>query len=262
MSQATTPPHAPKPATGHALDSLTLPVGRFFFRWRNTLFPIIFVAAALILRPTPFLGSTRADYAAIAFGAIMILAGQVVRCITIGLAYIKRGGRDKKVYADELVQVGIYAHSRNPMYLGNLLIAAGFCLLYGSPWMYGAVLPFFIFVYLCIVREEERYLAETFGSVFSNYRRTVPRFWPKANGLLHTMRTHAFDLQKVVSKEYGTILATGLGLYALVIYKLGLVAQLASPSVRQFLLALPLVLLTVFYIATRAMKKTGRLGPP
>ena len=45
--------------------------------------------------------------------------------LTIGYEYIVRGGRQGKVYAEDLVQGGVFAHSRNPLYLGNLLIIVG-----------------------------------------------------------------------------------------------------------------------------------------
>ena len=58
-------------------------------------------------------------------GAIVALLGGVVRGVTIGFVYIVRGGRDGKAYADGLVREGIFAHSRNPMYVGNILMAVG-----------------------------------------------------------------------------------------------------------------------------------------
>jgi len=56
------------------------------------------------------------------------------------------------------VQTGFYAHSRNPMYVGNYLIMAGFVLLYGSLWAALVVVPFFTLVYYAIVVNEECYL--------------------------------------------------------------------------------------------------------
>ena len=77
------------------------------------------------------------------------------------------------MYAKDLVTDGIYAHVRNPMYLGNLLIAAGICLLYGSPWLYAGMFPFFVLVYVSIVAEEERFLASKFGDGYAAYCESV-----------------------------------------------------------------------------------------
>ncbi len=252
------------PSPSNPLNRIACAIGTFFFRWRNTLFPIIFIATALVVRPAPFLNNSHADLITTILGTLIATAGQLIRCATIGLAYIVRGGKDRRVYADNLVQDGIYAHTRNPMYLGNLLIAAGFCLLYGSPWMYAGVFPFFWIVYLCIVRTEERYLAQKFGADYEHYRRTVPAFWPRTAGLVNTLADHTFNWKKVISKEYGTLFTFSVGLYGLLLYKRGLFTPPQSCCPLQYILLLtsPVILFFVAYLAARILKKTGRLGPP
>ena len=54
-----------------------------------------------------------------ALGVFVSFLGLGVRAATIGFEYVVRGGRNRQVYADHLVQGGIYAHTRNPMYLGQ-----------------------------------------------------------------------------------------------------------------------------------------------
>jgi protein-S-isoprenylcysteine O-methyltransferase Ste14 len=63
-----------------------------------------------------------------ALGVVVLAGGLALRSLVVGLAYIKRGGKGKKVYADALVTDGIFAHSRNPLYLGNILILCGLAL--------------------------------------------------------------------------------------------------------------------------------------
>ena len=95
-------------------------LGNFFFRYRNLLVPLAF---ALVLLPGPRIFDD--PYLPLIAGAGIALLGQIVRAMTIGLKYIVRGGRNRRVYAEDLVTDGIYSHTRNPMYVGNLLILAG-----------------------------------------------------------------------------------------------------------------------------------------
>ena len=83
---------------------------------------------------------------------------------------------------------GPYAHTRNPLYVGNLLMTAGFVVLAHAwmPWMLAAVLAAFVVQYGFIVHVEEARLREIFGAPYEAYRAHVPRFgvrwrrWPGA----------------------------------------------------------------------------------
>jgi len=87
-------------------------IGNFFFKYRNILF--IFLYFALFL-PSPLLFSPESFGETyylwpIILGLLITISGQLIRGVTIGLAYIVRGGKDKKVYADNLVTEGIFNH--------------------------------------------------------------------------------------------------------------------------------------------------------
>ncbi|WP_138469708.1 isoprenylcysteine carboxylmethyltransferase family protein [Poseidonocella sp. HB161398] len=68
-----------------------------------------------------------------------------------------------------LVQSGIFRRSRNPVYLGDLLILAGFCLFWGA-WLALPLVPllFWILTDRFVLPEEAR-LSETFGRAFEAY---------------------------------------------------------------------------------------------
>ena len=134
-------------------------IGNFFFRYRNALFPLVFVL--LFLEGTwPVCDSKLVEMWEIVIGIIVALSGQILRVLTIGLAYIKRGGKKKQVYAEKLVQNGIFAHCRNPLYLGNLLILIGVGIAANSlPFVLFGI-PFFLFAYLAIIHAEENYLGK------------------------------------------------------------------------------------------------------
>lgn len=156
--KVTTNQHSP-------IDKVLCAIGAFF-RFRNGLFPTIFLLVVFLVRPSFFCGRKGSGSLCRRLRFNNGAAGRNCRCLTIGLVYVKRGGLNSRVYAKDLVTEGIYAHTRNPMYTGNLLIALGFCLMYGSPWMYGVVFPFFLLVYMGIVFEEERFLREKFGTEY------------------------------------------------------------------------------------------------
>ncbi|HPD61443.1 MAG TPA: isoprenylcysteine carboxylmethyltransferase family protein, partial [Thermodesulfobacteriota bacterium] len=212
-----------------------------------------------LVRPSFFAGEKELDFFATGLGVGIVLLGEIVRCLTIGLVYIKRGGRDSRIYANNLVTEGIYAHTRNPMYTGNLFIALGFCLMYGSAWMYGVVFPFFLLVYMGIVFEEERFLREKFGLAYENYCRNTNRFLPRLHGLAQTIKQYHFDWKKVIKKEFGTIFGSLFGAYMVLAFKYrylyGPVGILGRPG----LLILFTVPLFILYGTARFLKNTRRL---
>ena len=103
-----------------------------------------------------------------AAGALVALSGQTFRVLVIGLVYITRGGQNRQVWANALVDTGMFAHSRNPLYVANLLLFLGLALVHNGWAMYLIVLPFFVVVYACIVAAEEAYLVERFGDAYGD----------------------------------------------------------------------------------------------
>ncbi len=252
---------AKKIARGHSSADKTLcAIGAFFFRFRNGLFPVIYVLVALFVRPAFFARNPKWDAYATGIGLVVATLGETIRCLTIGLVYsIVRGGRHGRVYAEDLVTEGIFAHTRNPMYVGNLFFALGFCLMYGSPWTSLAIFPFFLLVYVSIVFEEERFLSEKFGETYDAYVHDTNRFVPQLQGLAQTMRRQHFDWKRVTAKEYGTLFLFCFGAYVLLIakyrYLIGPVGILGRPGLLvQF--SIPFFIL---YGIARFLKKTDRI---
>ena len=84
-------------------------IGNFFFKYRNKIF-ILFYAALFIPSWPHFSKDTfgeRYYLWPIIIGLLVTCSGQAIRGATIGLAYIVRGGREGKPYADGLVTEGI-----------------------------------------------------------------------------------------------------------------------------------------------------------
>ena len=139
-------------------NSHLVPVGNFFFKYRNIISPIVFCGLALVSRPLIIAGNRRLDMYLDIIGFVIALSGQLLRICVIGFAYIKRGGKQKQVYAETLVQEGFFAHCRNPLYVGNVLMSLGLIIIHNGILMYAVCLPFYLFLYLSITVAEENYL--------------------------------------------------------------------------------------------------------
>src|SRR4030067_651023 len=181
---------------------MMLKAGTFFFRYRNALFPLVF-SLLYFERTWRVFHNEQAKMWETFFGIAVTLSGQTLRALTVGLVYIKRGGKNKQVYAEKLVQSGIFSHSRNPLYLGNLLILTGVGIVSNS-WLFVAFgLPFFVFAYLSIIHAEENYLRNKFGQEFKDYCSRVNRIIPNLSGMGSTIRTMEFDWKRLIAKEHG-----------------------------------------------------------
>ncbi|HET7749440.1 MAG TPA: isoprenylcysteine carboxylmethyltransferase family protein [Terriglobales bacterium] len=77
-----------------------------------------------------------------------------------------------------LTTTGPYACTRNPLYLGSLVLAAGFAVAARSLSVAVAIVALFLAVYLPVVLAEERFLRLRFPE-FAEYERRVPRFVPR-----------------------------------------------------------------------------------
>jgi protein-S-isoprenylcysteine O-methyltransferase Ste14 len=195
--------------------SALVSIGTFLFRYREALFPF---ACLCVFLPGPEIFPNALS--AVTAGLTVTLIGQVSRCATIGLQYIIRGGKNRRVYAEDLVTGGVYAHCRNPMYVGNLFILAGVAAASNSWTCVSLVVPLFAFVHIAIVAAEEHYLREKFGVAFDAYRMAVPRWIPRWSGLLQTFAESRFHWRRVLVKEYGTPFGWIMGLTVLTLWHL------------------------------------------
>jgi protein-S-isoprenylcysteine O-methyltransferase Ste14 len=189
--------------------------GNFWFHWRNVLFPVAFL---LVFLPGPRLFASPVTAAFLGFFVAGL--GQLVRAATIGFKYVIRGGRNRRVYAEDLVTDGLYRHSRNPMYVGNLLILFGVAIASNSWGCVAVAVPLFVFIYIAIVAAEENYLRGKFGAAFDEFCADVPRWFPKLGGLAESVAGMKFHWKRVFLKEYGTPFGWILGISILGLYGL------------------------------------------
>ncbi len=187
-------------------------IGNFFFRYRNQLFPVIFVLGVIVVST-----GYHASWLGLGLGVAML--GQLVRAAVIGLAYIKRGGMNKKVYAENLVTSGIFGVCRNPLYVGNILIILGLLLVAGSPLLLLVGSIVFGFIYQCIIYAEETYLLEKFGSAYQDYCQDVPRWIPNFSQLHSATEGMQFNLSRVIAKDYSTFFGWLGWVVAIILYQ-------------------------------------------
>ncbi len=74
-----------------------------------------------------------------------------------------------------LIRGGLYRWTRNPMYLGAVLLVSGVALLLGSVTPFVVAGVFFVILQEGFIRHEERLLEQRFGEEYRNYRRSTRR---------------------------------------------------------------------------------------
>lgn len=101
-------------------------------------------------------------------GALVMIPGLLLRGLASGHVQ-----KDK-----QLTTSGPYAYTRNPLYLGSLLMAAGFAIAARNWWIVALMLIMFAVIYVPVIAGEERYLRATFPD-YDDYARHVPRLFPR-----------------------------------------------------------------------------------
>ena len=228
-------------------------IGNFFFRYRNGLFPLMFV---LLFLDSPKLFPNQT--VAVVLGFAVAFTGQLLRAITIGLAYIIRGGRKRQVYAEALVQDGVFAHCRNPLYVGNVLVILGLGVISNSTLFLLVGMPIFVFAYIAIVAAEENFLRQKFGAEFEAYCQRVGRFLPNFSGFGKTWQGMEFKWRRLIVKEYGSTYAWLAAACALLIKERWMQRHTFSEPQTQALLG-ALVLMTAAFAVVRYLKKSRTL---
>jgi protein-S-isoprenylcysteine O-methyltransferase Ste14 len=98
-------------------------------------------------------------------GGLLLVPGLILRGLASG-----------HVQKDRMLTIsGPYAYTRNPLYLGSLILAAGFVVAARSFWIPAILLVMFVAIYVPVIVGEERYLRQTFPE-YDDYARHVPRF--------------------------------------------------------------------------------------
>lgn len=128
---------------------------------RRIRVPLGFVFAAL------YLWLAKPTFASILAGAGISAIGVWIRAVASG--HVKKN--------EELTTTGPYAYSRNPLYLGSIVIAIGFAVAAQSLWIALLLVMMFVAIYVPVIRGEEAFLRAKFPE-YGAYARRVPRLVP------------------------------------------------------------------------------------
>jgi protein-S-isoprenylcysteine O-methyltransferase Ste14 len=105
-------------------------------------------------------------------GAVLIVLGVFVRAAASG--HVRKN--------EQLATTGPYAYTRNPLYLGSIIIAIGFGIASMNWWIAAIILILFLAIYLPVIRGEEEFLRNKFPE-FDQYAKKVPRLLPRPTSL-------------------------------------------------------------------------------
>jgi hypothetical protein len=145
------------------------------------------IAALALARPDP---------RSLLLGLPLAVLGEAIR--------VWASGHIEKTRA--LATGGPYAHTRNPLYLGSLLLGAGFAVASASPWVALAVLVYFAAFYPAAMRGETAFLSDRFGAEYAAWARSVPLLLPRP--LPAGPRSTRFEWERVArNRECRTALA-------------------------------------------------------
>ncbi len=114
------------------------------------------------------------------FGGALFLFAMGIACAIAGVREFRRASTTVNpltpAAASAMVRSGIYRHTRNPMYLGMLLVLAGWAVWLASVAAVAVLPAFVLYMNRLQIQPEERALASLFGSDFEDYRRSVRRW--------------------------------------------------------------------------------------
>ena len=116
-----------------------------------------------------------------------------------------------------LAQTGPYRLTRNPLYLGSFLLAAGFAVMSGSLASATTLLIPFVIVYPGVIRKEERHLEGLFGEEFGRFRSRIPPFFPRR---LDPRLFEGFSLEQYLSNREYNALAGFVGATAVLLVEM------------------------------------------
>ena len=127
-----------------------------------------------------FAGIIGEDLFAFIFHIILLPLSNII--MLIGIVLIIIGWRQIfNAKGKKLVTTGIYAHVRNPQYLGMLLLTFGM----NVQWLTILSLilwPLLVFLYYRLAKEEAEIMENKFGDEFRKYKQNVPLFIPRLLG--------------------------------------------------------------------------------
>ena len=186
----------PKSNTNDSRFAVHAMIGRLLFRLRS-LTPIPLILLLIYFAHPAFVSAW--------VGTIVVILGEWLRLWSVGYA----GGATRSRTlgaARNLVTAGPYAYVRNPIYLGNLILSLGVCIIATVYWMVLVLLVGYFIQYLPIIASEEAYMRKSCGSAYQAYYTAVPKFLPRLRSYPNPS-AHSFSLSRALKSEKRTLTA-------------------------------------------------------
>ncbi len=146
----------------------------------------------------------RPTWRSVAIGAVIAFCGLALRALASG--HVRK--------AAELTTTGPYAYTRNPLYVGSLVVTAGFAVAAWNLWLGLAMIVIFFVIYVPTVRFEEDFMRRNFPE-FDAYAAEVPRWWPRLRARPPAPGSFSASLYRQ-HREYNALLGAAVVLAALI----------------------------------------------
>jgi protein-S-isoprenylcysteine O-methyltransferase Ste14 len=142
------------------------------------VFALISIGLTLLFKlpwvlPIPFPWGLLIGLVLLGFGFFILISA--LQALTIRRAFGKEIYKTKT--ESQLITTGIYAHTRNPLYLGVILLLFGWAFVFLFTFLL-IMSGLFIILFVLVAKWEEKELTERFGDEYHKYRNQVPFFIP------------------------------------------------------------------------------------
>lgn len=171
--------------------------GNFLFKYRS--YTPIPLALYILYNSHPEIQN-------VLIGFILIAIGESLRMWAVSYA----GGitRTTNVGAPSLCTSGPYGYTRNPLYIGNMIIYSGVVFVAGSLNILSMLIvtwAFFIIQYYLIINLEQNTLIDLFGKEYKNYMNNVPIFFPRLTSWKNKDKYVPMKFSKTIKTEKRTL---------------------------------------------------------
>ena len=142
--------------------------------------------------------------AMLAIGSILVAAGLAIRAVASG--QLRKN--------ESLATSGPYSYTRNPLYLGSILIGIGFAVAARSFWIWILLATMFTVIYVPVIRSEEAFLRSQFPD-FAPYASRVPRLAPRWSG--ESLTANFSRALYIKHREYNALIGAVLMMLAIAV---------------------------------------------